>query len=73
MEELGGNELVHSLYPCIDNLKFQENLILGLSEGKEKLERQKFCALLRAIPTFWLNLPNTSDKKVLFTCIVDQD
>ena len=44
---------------------------MRLAEGKEKLK--KFCALLRALPSFWLNLLYTRDRKALFTCIVDQD
>ena len=39
---------------------------------KGKLEK-KFCGLLRALPSFWLNLPNTKDRKALLTCIVDPD
>ena len=45
--------------------------LLRLAVGKEN--RKQFSALLRALPSFWMNLFNTRDRKALSTCIVDQD
>ena len=38
----------------------------------ELISNIKVCAQLRAISSFWMNLPNKRDKKALLTCIVNR-